>query len=162
MTHAFCTECGTRLDAGARFCANCGTAVQRSTAEAEPRPLPAHEPPVPAPVHEAVVTAAAARSELPFAAAATQTVIHNTVAMAVPGKSVGVAFALAFFFGPLGMLYATVGGAVTMFFVSLVVALITVGFGLLITWPICIIWACMATNSYNATLLASRQGISTS
>src|SRR5207253_2746386 len=36
-----------------------------------------------------------------------------------PPKSVFVAFLLTFFFGPLGMLYSTVAGAITMMLVSL-------------------------------------------
>lgn len=58
-----------------------------------------------------------------------------------------VAILLAFFFGPLGMLYVTVPGAIIMFFVSLIVAVLTFGLGLLITWPICIVWAAIAAKN---------------
>lgn len=71
-------------------------------------------------------------------------------------KSVGVALLLSFFFGPLGMLYSTVAGALVMLFVNLVVALITFGFGLFLTWPICMIWAAVAASSHNTRLGTAR------
>jgi len=61
-------------------------------------------------------------------------------------KSVGLAAVLAFFFGPLGMLYSTVLGAVVMFAVELVVGVATLGLGLFFTWPLCMIWAVVAAN----------------
>lgn len=61
-----------------------------------------------------------------------------------PRQSVWVAFILTFFFGPLGMFYSTVPGAVTMLAVSFFFAIFTLGFSLLITWPICIIWGMAA------------------
>jgi hypothetical protein len=67
-------------------------------------------------------------------------------------KSTGLAFVLALFFGPLGLLYSTVTGGIIMFFVSLFIGLVTFGFGLIIGWIICIIWAMIAVNSYNAKL----------
>jgi hypothetical protein len=69
-------------------------------------------------------------------------------------KSVGIAVALSICFGPLGMLYSTVGGAVVMFFLNLVVAVVTLGFGLLLTWPICVLWAAHAASEHNRQLLA--------
>ena len=70
-------------------------------------------------------------------------------------KSMGITILLTFLFGPLGMLYSTVTGAIVMIIVNVVVAIITLGFGLLITWPVCIIWAAVATNKYNKSLGAS-------
>jgi hypothetical protein len=92
-------------------------------------------------------------------------------------KSVAVAFLLTFFFGPLGMLYSTVKGALIMLFVVPIIAVIlgVVLFdslflggginaavllgggsmflvGLLIYWPCCIIWGCVAVSSYNNRL----------
>lgn len=64
-------------------------------------------------------------------------------------KSVGVALILAFLFGPLGMLYSTIAGGIIMLIVTGFVAIFTLGFGLLITWPVCMIWAAIAANSYN-------------
>jgi hypothetical protein len=67
-------------------------------------------------------------------------------------KSVGVAVILTFFFGPLGMFYSTVMGGAIMLVVSIVVGLFTLGFGLFITHPICIIWGAVAANTYNQNL----------
>ena len=72
-----------------------------------------------------------------------QQVVVNVVQ---PRKSAFVAFLLAFFFGPLGMLYSTVGGAIIMLVVSVVLAIFTVGFSLLLTQPICCIWAAVAAS----------------
>ena len=63
-----------------------------------------------------------------------------------PPKSVAVAFLLAFFFGPLGMLYSTVVGAIIMLIISLIAAFLTCGFSLLVTHPICCIWAVVAAS----------------
>jgi hypothetical protein len=44
-------------------------------------------------------------------------------------------------------------GAAVMFIVNIIVAVVTVGFGLLLTWPICGIWAFVAVNAHNKKLL---------
>ncbi len=69
-------------------------------------------------------------------------------------KSVALAAVLARFFGPLGMLCSTVLGAVVMFFVSVVVAAVTFGFGLLLVWPACVVRAAVAANNHNDRLAA--------
>ena len=69
-------------------------------------------------------------------------------------KSVGISILLTVLFGPLGMLYSTIPGALVMIVLSAIVGLVTVGFGLLLTWPICVIWGAMAVNSFNTKLLA--------
>ena len=79
---------------------------------------------------------------------------QNVQKVVLAGKSMAVAILLALFFGPLGMLYSTVMGGVIMIVISLVVGIFTLGFGLFITWPICVIWAAVATNSYNKKMLA--------
>ena len=71
-----------------------------------------------------------------------------------PTKSVGIAVILAFLFGPLGMLYSTVIGAIVMFLLNLGAVFLTAGFGLVVTWPIGVVWAAVAASSYNKTLLA--------
>lgn len=79
------------------------------------------------------------------------------VIVAVAPKSLGLAIALSFLFGPLGLLYASVAGAVVMFFVNLVALFLTLGFGLILTWPACVIWAVIATNNYNQRLAQGYQ-----
>ena len=71
----------------------------------------------------------------------------------VPAKSAGVAILLPVLFGPLGLLYSTVMGAIVMFVVNIVIAMVTMGFGLILTWPICGIWAFVAVKSHNKKLL---------
>lgn len=68
-------------------------------------------------------------------------------------KSMGISIILTVLFGPLGMLYSTIWGGVIMFVISAIVGLLTLGLGLIITWPICIVWAAVATSSYNKKLL---------
>lgn len=67
-------------------------------------------------------------------------------------KSMGVTILLTILFGPLGMLYSTILGGVIMIIISLLVGIFTMGFGLIFTWPICIIWAAIATSNYNNNL----------
>ncbi|MGZ5428753.1 MAG: hypothetical protein ACXW5U_06530 [Thermoanaerobaculia bacterium] len=74
--------------------------------------------------------------------------------IAVPVKSVGIAIVLTFFFGPLGMLYSTIAGALTMFVLNVLAIFLTAGLGLLVTWPIGIVWAAVAASSHNKRLLA--------
>lgn len=68
-------------------------------------------------------------------------------------KSVGMSIFLTILFGPLGMLYSTVRGAIIMMIASIVLGAVTFGLGLLIAWPISIIWGARATKSYNQNLL---------
>ena len=42
-------------------------------------------------------------------------------------KSVGIAIALALFFGPLGMFYSTILGAIIMLIVNVIVGIFTLG-----------------------------------
>jgi uncharacterized paraquat-inducible protein A len=64
-------------------------------------------------------------------------------------KSVGTAIALAFLFGPLGMFYSTVSGALIMCVVTLFAMLATFGMALFVTAPICMIWAANAASEHN-------------
>ncbi len=68
-------------------------------------------------------------------------------------KSMGITILLTILFGPLGMFYSTIVGAVVMFVVSLIIGILTLGLGLIITWPVCIIWAAVAANNYNKSLV---------
>ncbi len=70
-----------------------------------------------------------------------------------PTKSVGISILLTIFFGPLGMFYSTISGAIIMIIVSGIVGLLTLGYGLAITHPICVVWGALAAHSYNKKLL---------
>jgi hypothetical protein len=72
----------------------------------------------------------------------------------VPTKSVGISILLTILFGPLGMLYSFILGAIIMCLISLLVSTFSLGLGLLIIWPICIIWGAVATTSYNKEILS--------
>jgi hypothetical protein len=77
---------------------------------------------------------------------------------AAPIKNPGLAALLAGLFGPLGMLYATVPGALVMFGLNLVVlflGFLTCGLGLFLgifTWVGGIIWAYVAAEQDNEKL----------
>lgn len=93
----------------------------------------------------------------------------------LPEKSVGVAFVLTFFFGPLGMLYSTVTGALILLGITLVVSLLTglaialitlatFGFGSFLAllaplvglpiWITSMIWGCLAASGHNERVRA--------
>ena len=59
-------------------------------------------------------------------------------------RSVGVALLLTFLFGPLGMLYSTVVGALVMLVLGFVLGILTLGLWFLVAWPIQMIWAGIA------------------
>lgn len=104
---------------------------------AAPAPAPAPSvftppPPAPAPPPAPVVHYAAPAHPAP------------PLAYRPPSKSVGVAFLLTFLFGPLGMLYSTVTGGLVMLVISVILSVLTLGFSLIITWPVCIVWGCVA------------------
>jgi hypothetical protein len=75
----------------------------------------------------------------------------SNAAQPTPGspidKSVGAALVLTFFFGPLGLFYINVRGAVIAIIVSLIVGLLTLGFGLLFVWPITMVWAAVTAST---------------
>jgi hypothetical protein len=135
-TATYCTGCGTALPGGARFCGSCGVPAQARAASAPLAALPPAVEPI----------AAAAPAPAPA--------IHNTVVVVGAQKSVGVAILLTILFGPLGMFYSTVTGALVMLVVTFLAALVTFGLGILITWPICVIWGAIAASNHNAALVA--------
>ena len=77
---------------------------------------------------------------------------NQTVIMINKQKSVGLAFIFALFFGPLGLLYASITGGIIMFLVNLVLLFILPGVGLVISWIICIIWAVIAAQNTNQSV----------
>ena len=75
-------------------------------------------------------------------------------------KSIGIAFVLTFFFGPLGMFYSTVEGGIIMLIITTITVMITFftfGFGLFLMFIVglvCIIWGMIAASEHNEKLLA--------
>lgn len=92
-------------------------------------------------------------------------VINNVVqSTAVAGaggrtRSAGVAFLLTFLFGPLGMFYSTVVGAIVMVVASLVLIPLTSGIAAFLVWPISIIWGCLAASRANAGVHVSQTSL---
>ena len=68
-------------------------------------------------------------------------------------KSVGVAFILSFLFGPLGLLYASVIGGIVMFLINLLFVFTFMWPLLIVSWIICIIWACIAADQANKNMV---------
>jgi len=60
------------------------------------------------------------------------------------GHNVAVALIATFLLGPFGMFYSTRLGAVVMIALTILVALPTLGFGIVLTLPICLVWAGIA------------------
>ncbi len=69
-------------------------------------------------------------------------------------KNMTIAILLSFFFGPLGMIYASISGAIWCFLISGVAAFFTMGLGLLVTWPLQLIWTAVAVNKHNTRIAA--------
>ena len=59
------------------------------------------------------------------------------------------------------MRYSTALGGILMFLVSIAPAGISFEMGLVITWPVCIVWACMTASGHNTRMLAQCQQIRT-
>lgn len=78
----------------------------------------------------------------------------RSVVVVVERKSVALAFILTLLFGPLGMLYSTVLGALVMLVIAAVVGGITFGVGLFVVWPICILWGCVAAAGSSRRVIA--------
>ncbi len=79
----------------------------------------------------------------------------QVVILQIP-KSPMLAAVLGFFFGPLGLLYVGFVPALIMFGVNVVVAVLTVGFGLFLTWPLCAAIGWARANHYNKNQLAGK------
>ena len=88
-------------------------------------------------------------------------VVQSTAVAGVGGrtKSAGVAFLLTFLFGPLGMFYSTVAGAIVMLVASLVLVPLTGGIAAFVVWPISIIWGCVAASRANAGVRVSQTSL---
>lgn len=65
-------------------------------------------------------------------------------------KSVGAALVLTFLFGPLGLLYASVVGGLVMILTAVLVAVLTLGLGLLLVWPVTMIWGAIAASNQHS------------
>jgi putative Ca2+/H+ antiporter (TMEM165/GDT1 family) len=71
----------------------------------------------------------------------------------LPTKSLLVAILLALILGPIGLFYSSVIGALIMLVITVIIGFVTLGFGIFISWIICIIWAIIATNRHNKKII---------
>lgn len=70
-------------------------------------------------------------------------------------KSLGASILLTLFFGPLGLMYSTLTGGLIMLVLSVIIGIFTLGFGLIFTQIICVIWGIVAVNSHNSKMMGS-------
>ncbi len=64
-------------------------------------------------------------------------------------KSVVLSLVLTFFFGPFGMLYSTVPGAIIMFVLYVGLGIPTLGWAIAALHPIAMIWGAVAADRAN-------------
>ena len=76
---------------------------------------------------------------------------HKTIVVAQK-KSMGIALILTIMFGPLGLLYASVGGGLLLIVFGLVVGFFTLGVGAVLAWGLSIIWAIFAVAGHNGKI----------
>ena len=84
----------------------------------------------------------------------TKQAVQQTIVLVTSQKSVAFAFLLTFVFGPLGLLYASVPGALFMMVVAIFLGVVTFGLALIPVWLGSIIWAVVAVNRSNKRLFA--------
>ena len=169
----FCKNCGAAMSATSAATEQTLATYQDTPVSSPPAPNPlvpalqqplapaAYQPPIQQNVYPQQMpqnTYPQVPQNLPYGQAPIQqvnVVMSNTASpvVLVKSKSVGVSLLLTFLFGPLGMFYSTVSGAVIMLIVSVVLAAFTLGVSIFITWPICMIWGAMAASSYNNTIV---------
>jgi hypothetical protein len=61
-------------------------------------------------------------------------------------KDVRTAVLLAVFLGPLGLMYATVGGGLFALFLMIVLGVCTVGIGIIPVWLVSVLWAYLSAS----------------
>lgn len=61
-------------------------------------------------------------------------------------KSVVLSLVLTFFFGPFGMLYSTVTGAIVMLVLYVALGIPTLGWAIAVLHPIAMIWGAVAAS----------------
>jgi len=64
-------------------------------------------------------------------------------------KSVVLSLVLTFFFGPFGMLYSTISGALVMLVLYVGLGIITLGWAIAALHPIAMIWGAIAADRAN-------------
>lgn len=60
-------------------------------------------------------------------------------------KSAFYSFLLVLLLGPIGLLYSSIKGGIIMLLISLGIIYFTISIALIVTWPVCLIWAAKAS-----------------
>lgn len=121
-----------------------------SAVHAPERPAAQVAPPPQIDPQIAAQMAAGAQQAAPNITIINQNTQHATPMLVVREKSMLVALLLTFFFGPLGMLYSTIPGAIVTFILNLVIGIPTAGLALFLLWPIQMVWTYMAVKNHNS------------
>lgn len=175
----FCSQCGVTLNEDARFCNACGSRTMppaRALDAGEDLLIQSYEarPQVQGPTARAMEMSSTSVHAAPEPCAAVpppgyypppQVHVSQQVQISQPAfvgmpKSVGVGLLLTFFFGPLGLFYSSTVGGIVMLLVSIFFGGATMGAGLLLTWPACMIWGAIAASNHNSAIMARAQSMS--
>lgn len=160
---AFCSRCGAELEEDALFCSACG-AKQNKT---EMKVLPTNSPPI-SPVTQAFAqqppqfqqpqgySQQPMQQGYPMQPGCPPQGYMPPPQVLLAQKSMPLALILTFFFGPLGLLYASVRDGLIMICISIAVAILTLGFGLIFVWVGSMVWAYMDVEKYNQALLSGK------
>lgn len=71
----------------------------------------------------------------------------------LPLKGVATALLFSVFLGPVGLLYASSIGGITMIILGFIVACSKLWIPILWAWLICCIWSVLAVNQYNKKII---------
>ena len=148
---AFCSQCGTELEDGALFCSSCG-AKQEKTSAAASLPNNPLKPPTTQTNPPSMQAFPQQQIQQPY--------IPPQMTTGQKPKSMVLALVLSFFFGPLGLLYASKKAGLIMICVLLAVAFL-VNFQNMVLWQlltilISMVWAYMEVDKYNKALMSGQ------
>ena len=164
----FCIHCGAKLPPDALFCLSCGT---KQDSAAQPRPIASppqalalqmHQqpqqqiPPQPQGYPQQPFQPGYPRQGYPQQPMQQGYPQQPQMIIAQTPKSMPLALILTFFFGPLGLLYASVRDGLILICISIAVAFLTLGFGLIFVWIGSMVWAYMDVEKYNRALLSGQ------
>jgi hypothetical protein len=78
---------------------------------------------------------------------------QNKVAPVLPFKNLAGALLFCVFLGPVGLLYASSAGGITMIVIGFIVACFKFMVPVILVWLICCIWSVLAVNKYNKKIV---------
>jgi hypothetical protein len=73
----------------------------------------------------------------------------------LPFKNLAGALLFTVFLGPIGLLYASSVGGITMIIIGFIVACSKYIVPMILVWLICCIWSVVAVNRYNQSILTN-------